>query len=299
MRFQRVRLRSYAKINLGLHVLGKRDDGYHEIRTVFQTISSFDRLQIELSQGQKVEFECDLKELNQSNNLVVKAINTLKQFMNLSQGFRVNLEKRIPVGAGLGGGSSNAAATILGIKKLLNLTLSYQDLIELGGLLGSDVPFFFLGGTALGIGRGAEIYPLEEQTQKYLLLIVPSCSVSTVDAYARMSLPLTKRIGKSMIPVFCSAYLDSLEHRDSVKNDFEEMIFHDLPKLGKVKEELLNRGALTAALTGSGSALFGLFNSRAEVLKAKDAIEARNFRLIESKTLSRREYQNCLVESLQ
>ena len=299
MKSQQISLRSYAKINTGLHILGKREDGYHEIRTIFQTVNLYDRLDIALTQERKIEFTSDNRELDPRHNLVVRAILSLSRFKKLYKGYRVHLEKRIPAGAGLGGGSSNAAAAIHGIRRLLNLNLSHKELFEIGGTLGSDVPFFFVGGTALGVGSGAEVYPLEDQPEKDLLLVVPGYAISTVDAYARVTLPLTKKIKKSMIPVFCPGYLDSLDQGNFTANDFEKVAFRDFPRLKAIKQKLLDRGAFAAGLTGSGSALFGLFNSRGQLLKARDAIESKEFQTIQTNTLSRKQYLNCLVESLQ
>jgi 4-diphosphocytidyl-2-C-methyl-D-erythritol kinase len=299
VKFQRIVLRSYAKINLGLHILGRRGDGYHEIRTVFQTIRLHDRLVIELIRKRTIEFECDCDQIRSNENLVVRAINCLCQDMHISRGFRVHLKKKIPLGAGLGGGSSNAAAAVLGIRRLLGLNLSNEDLFEIGGVLGSDVPFFFVGGRALGVGRGSEVYPLEDQPAKYLLLLVPPYPVSTARAYGRLSLALTKKMNKSMIPVFCPGYMDSLDRGDGVGNDFEKVVFEDFPELKQLKTRLLNQGADTAALTGSGSTLFALFSSKEDLLKARDGINAEGCQLIPTRTLSRTQYASCIVESLQ
>jgi len=299
VRPKQIALRSYAKINLGLQIVGKREDGFHEIRTVFQSIELHDRLQITLAGDHEIEFTSNHPALDPTDNLVVKAIDSLNGFLKLRQGYQVCLEKKIPLGSGLGGGSSNAAATILGMKKLLDLDLSARQLFEIGGLLGSDVPFFFVGGTALGVGRGSEVYPLTERPQNQVLLVVPFKGVSTIHAYARMRLPLTKQSGKSMIPVFCSAYLDGLGGDRFLDNDFEQVVYGDFPELKRVKRELLKLGASGAGLTGSGSALFGLFESESKMLKARDGIASDDFQLIETKTLQRRQYWNCLVESLQ
>jgi 4-diphosphocytidyl-2-C-methyl-D-erythritol kinase len=298
VKFKRIVLRSYAKINLGLHILGRREDGYHEVRTIFQSIGLHDRLEIEVIRKRTIELEGDCDQVRPTQNLVVKAIKLLCQYIHVSQGFYVHLEKKIPLGAGLGGGSSNAATALLGITQLLGLNLSNQDLFEIGGVLGSDVPFFFVGGRALGVGRGSEVYPLEDQPAKYLLLLVPPYPVSTVKAYARLSLPLTKKMNKSMIPVFCPGYMDSLCMGNAVENDFERVVFDDFPELKQLKTRLLNRGADTAALTGSGSTLFALFKSKGDLLKARDGIKAKGTQLIPTRTLSRTQYKNCIVESL-
>lgn len=299
MKPKQISLRSYAKINLGLQILGKREDGFHEIRTVLQSVDLHDRLQIRLIKANRIEFDSDHKALHPSDNLVVKAVSALNRVLSLKQGYRIHLEKRIPLGTGLGGGSSNAAAAILGMKKLLNLNLSTRQLFEIGGSLGSDVPFFFVGGTALGVGTGSEIYPLEERAQSHVLLVVPFRRVSTAQAYAKLRLPLTKDSGKSMIPVFCSAYLDSWGCSQFLENDFERVVFRDFAKLKRIKRELLKLGALAAGLTGSGSALFGLFDSKSRMLKARNGVASDDFQFIETKTLQRQQYWNCLVESLE
>ena len=162
MKPERIKLRSYAKVNLGLHILGKREDGYHEIRTVLQTIGLHDRLEIRLTRGQGVSLQCNWDELNSGDNLVVRALEAVCRQAGLERGLEARLEKRIPMGAGLGGGSSNAAAAVMGLDRLLGLRMSRRDWFEIGGALGSDVPFFFVGGRALGVGRGSEVYPLED-----------------------------------------------------------------------------------------------------------------------------------------
>jgi 4-diphosphocytidyl-2-C-methyl-D-erythritol kinase len=296
---KQIALRSYAKINLGLQIVGKREDGFHEIRTVLQTVDLYDRLQIRLIKVNHIEFDSDHEALHPSDNLVVKAVSALNGVLSLKQGYRIHLEKRIPLGSGLGGGSSNAAVTILGMKKLLNLSLSTRQLLEIGGSLGSDVPFFFVGGTALAVGTGSEIYPLEEHAQNHVLLVVPFRRVSTPQAYAKLRLPLTKQSGKSMIPVFCSTYLDSWSCNQFLENDFERVVFRGFPELKRIKRELLKLGALAAGLTGSGSALFGLFDSKSKMLKARNGVASEVFQLIETKTLQRQQYWNCLVESLE
>ncbi len=298
MRYTQITLRSYAKINLGLHILGKRDDGYHEIRTVYQTISLFDRIKIDLLRKQRTEFRCDHRGVAASDNLVLKAIRLVQERYGIKEGFSVHLEKRIPVGAGLGGGSSNAAVTLLGICRLLNLEFSSSELIELAGLLGSDVPFFLVGGKAIGIGRGSEVYPLVEGAKKLVLLVVPTDSVSTPDAFSRISFQLTMRIGKSMIPVFCSRYWDTLCDEKILENDFESVVFCDFPELKRLKEALLRSGAVGAGLTGSGSVVFGLFTQRTKLREAQVRVNSERFQFIPTETLSRNRYHESIVESL-
>lgn len=299
MKYQRVVLRSYAKVNMGLHILGKREDGYHEIRTIFQSIALHDRITIRRIRQNEIQFSSTCQALSPDDNLVVRAINLLRKHTRLSGGFAVHLEKKIPLGTGLGGGSSNAAAAILGVGRMLNLNLSNECLFEMGGSLGSDVPFFFVGGRALGTGRGSEVYPLEDSARQYLSLVVPSFPVSTVDAYARLSLPLTKKFNASMIPVFCPGYLDGLTQKKWLENDFETVVFEQFPDLKPLKQDLLNLGASVAGLTGSGSALYGVFGSKKTLTRACSALQSKSIRLIQTQTLRRAQYQKGIIESLQ
>jgi 4-diphosphocytidyl-2-C-methyl-D-erythritol kinase len=294
----RIVLRSYAKINLGLQILQKRSDGYHEVRTVLQTIGLHDQLTIQRQRRKGIRFITDCSELNPNDNLVVRATRLFQQKTKVPGGFHVRLEKKIPVGAGLGGGSSNAAVTLLGLKKMFGLRLSNQDLLDWSGLLGSDVPFFIIGGRALAIGRGSEVYPLKELPRKRVLLAIPDEKVSTVDAYQRLSLRLTKQRAVSMIPVFCSGYLDSLDSGKGQVNDFERVVFEDLPQLRLLKQDWIECGAETAGLTGSGSALFGVFNRRKAFLQAVSVASRKELRLIQTHTLNRLQYQEKILESL-
>ena len=299
MKPERIKLRSYAKVNLGLHILGKREDGFHEIRTVFQTIGLHDTLEIRLTPGQAVSFQCNWAELGSGDNLVVRAMEAVRRHAGLELGLEARLEKRIPPGAGLGGGSSNAAAAVMGMDRLLGLRLSWRDRFEIGGALGSDVPFFFLGGRALGVGRGSEVYPLEDETPCHVLIVVPTRPMATSEAYRRASLRLTSQVNKSKIPLFCPAFLDMLESGDGLENHFETVVFRDQPDLKRLKNRLLQWGARKAGLTGSGSALVGLFDEKGALTQAQAALRAGNVRLLVTQTLPRDQYRHSLVECLQ
>ncbi|MFY9553939.1 MAG: 4-(cytidine 5'-diphospho)-2-C-methyl-D-erythritol kinase [Blastocatellia bacterium] len=182
-----VRIRSYAKINWTLDVLFKREDGYHELRTIYQTVSLHDQLVIGET-DHTIEILCnDPRVPCDETNLVFKAANLLRKAAGTSQGARIEIEKRIPVAAGLGGGSSNAAVTLLALKKLWQVDIDERELIGLAAALGSDVPFFLIGGTALGISRGEEVYPMEEVGCDHLLLVNPGFAVSTRAAYEKLS----------------------------------------------------------------------------------------------------------------
>ena len=296
MRSGRIRLRSYAKVNLGLHILGKRPDGYHEIRTLFQAIELHDTLEIWTTERQGLEFESNLAGLNSRDNLVVRAIEAVRRHAGVSRGLAARLEKRIPLGAGLGGGSSNAAVTVMGLARLFKMKMSNRDWFEIGGRLGSDVPFFFLGGRAVGIGRGSEVYPLEDAPPSHVLIVVPARPMATVEAFRKASLRLTSQVNESKIPVFCPAFLDALEAGDGLDNHFEQVVFEAQPDLKRLKERLLQCGSRRACLTGSGSALVGLFEEKGALTQAQAALQAGDVRLIATRTLTRDQYQNSLVE---
>ena len=185
-----MRVRSFAKINLALAVLGKRPDGFHEIRTVFQSIDLHDEL--EIHESHRLQLECaNLPDLPADQNLVWKAADALSRKAGSSRGARILLKKSIPPGAGLGGGSSNAAAALMGLNRFWNLEIPRTDLRSLAVGLGSDVPFFLEGGTALGIGRGEEIYPLPPVASAPLVVVYPGVHVSTAEAYRSLNLRLT------------------------------------------------------------------------------------------------------------
>lgn len=293
-----IALRSYAKINLGLHILGKRSDGFHEVRTVLQTIALHDRLILKRKRTAGVEFRTNEPGIDPADNLVIRAITLFQRKTGVSGGITAELEKSIPLGSGLGGGSSNAAVTLLGLARLFRLDLCRGDLLHWAGELGSDVPFFLVGGSALGIGRGSEVYPLEELPERHVLLAIPNTGVSTADAYGRLSLQLTNTDPESMIPRFCSGFLASLERQNLPGNDFEPAFFERFPNLQKVKVNWLAAGAVAAGLTGSGSAVFGLFEEKRELAPAVSKAAGLDLRFIQTHTLKRTIYRSGMVESL-
>ncbi len=248
---ERVRLRSLAKINLDLRVLHKRPDGFHELRTIFQTISLGDTLEIEFERGRtRIDLKCNL---NIPGNLVIRAAESVLKAARAAGRVQFNLTKRIPLGGGLGGGSSNAAAILLALPALLGKPLPLEKLIELGAELGSDVPFFLIGGTAVGLGRGTEIYPLPDIAPSPGLLITSEIHSSTAAAYGALNRQvLDASFGLARAPIHAVEYT----------NDFEAVVFSQHPQLKSIQTKLLKLGARRAMMTGSGSALFGLFANR-------------------------------------
>ena len=270
-----------AKINLGLRVLEQRDDGYHELRTVLQTISLADRLSVgyDPGAGGGVELECSEPSLAGPENLAARAGSELLARGPWPGSVRIRLEKRIRPGSGLGGGSSDAAAVLRALRRLLAPPPAPAVLQEVAAGLGSDVPFFLLGGTAAAVGRGEEVYPLPEPLrQRCLLLLMPSFGVSTADAYGYLSRQraagLTPAERRHIISVFCSATSvsacgDARSVTGLLSNDFEAAVFPRFPQLSEWKDRLVQAGALLAMLSGSGSALFGVFADRRSAAAAR------------------------------
>lgn len=263
------RVRSCAKINLTLDVFSKRSDGYHSIASVLQTISLFDTIQIAFSNTSGIEFSCDGDQAEHcpvdDTNLVVRAAKLLQEKIGVSHGLCIHLHKKIPAQAGLGGGSSNAAATLIGVNQMLGCQLESKELHELAASLGSDVPFFLYGGTAVARGRGEQITLLDDAPQIWLVVVKPDECVSTGWAYGAMdemknrsSHRATKRME------------EALESQDETRiinllcNDFEAVVFERYPKIAWLHDELRMAGAVSAHLCGSGSAVYGIVKNELE-----------------------------------
>ena len=295
-----IRLRAFAKINLGLKIIGKRPDGYHEIRTVFQTVALHDLLEIAISKhGTGIVVECDDPSIPAGRgNLVFRACEVWKRAQRFRGEIRANLVKRIPMGSGLGGASSDAATTLLGLERLTGEPMDAAECTALAAELGSDVPFFLCGGRALGIGRGEEIFPLGDLPRRSCLIVFPGFNVSTEWAYAEAGrlLPrrLTKREKVPNIHVLGARPLFPLKSWGPAENDFEHVVFARWPELARLKRQLIRAGAETASLTGSGSAVYALFNSAQKLARASEVIP-RGWQTFHSRTLSRAEYQRRLM----
>ncbi len=293
-------LPAFAKINLTLRVLGRRADGYHEISTIFQTITLQDRLTFEPLSDSRFELVCSALDIPaDETNLVHRAASALRERFNVRQGGRVTLEKRIPAGGGLGGGSSDAAVALLGLSRLWDLTIKRREAAEIGARLGADVPFFFTGGTASGTGTGTDITALEDAPRSELVVVTPAVKVSTAVAYKALNAPaLTKVKAAAMLPISHAGGDFSDSHRGGVKhNDFEAVVFSLYPEIGRVKDALLEVGARWAMLSGSGSSVFGVFDSEREVRRALRALNAEaGWHVSPCHTLSRADYRAAFGE---
>lgn len=290
-----IRRRAFAKINLGLKIVGRRPDGYHEIRTIFQTINLHDTLQISLARNRKtITLDCDDPSIPVGRgNLVVRACELWRKDRGFKGGISVRLLKRIPAGSGLGGASSDAAATLLGLERLAGNRLPLGRRMQLAAELGSDVPFFLVGGRALGIGRGEEVYPLPDLTRRSCLIVFPGFTVSTAVAYREAGRALRAELTKSpkASNMLKFGAWPHLPHQawGPAENDFERVVFARWPELARLKRQLFRAGAESASLTGSGSAVFGLFVSARHLSRAKKFIP-RSWKTYRTRTLSRPEY---------
>ncbi len=301
-------LPSFAKINWSLEILGKRSDGYHEVKTLLQTISLHDDLHFEICEDSGISLACDDPELpTDERNLVVRAARSLQDRYAVTGGARIRLEKRIPHKAGLGGASSNAAVTLLALSHLWKLGQTSLELQEMAASLGADVPFFLEGGCARATGTGTTVSPLPDEANavsQHLIVITPNAGVSTVEAYGAVnSRALTTKNADSILSVSRSEANSqdsqpwplqnesvSLSPSD-LKNDFESVIFDIEPEIRRTKESLLQAGALGALLAGSGSSVFGIFAGRKDQQRAVNEIKLEaGWRIFPCVTVSRQEY---------
>ncbi|PYS87167.1 MAG: 4-(cytidine 5'-diphospho)-2-C-methyl-D-erythritol kinase [Acidobacteria bacterium] len=285
-------LPSFAKINLHLEVLGKRDDGFHELLTVFQTVSLCDELTFETGVDEIELVSDDPKLPANDKNLIISAANELKSRFDVKLGARIGLVKRIPMGGGLGGGSSNAAVTLIGLSQLWRLNASLNQLGSIAEKLGSDVPFFLHGGTAIGSGRGEIIHPMADFPDKYLIIVTPSVHVSTSRAFEELHAPnLTKEGANRILNVSCAAEILPGE----LKSDFEKTVFAAFPEIGNAKTRLLDLGARRALMSGSGASVFGIFDNEETRQTALKALgQETDWRRFAVAAVSRNEYREKL-----
>jgi 4-diphosphocytidyl-2-C-methyl-D-erythritol kinase len=290
-----VTIRAYAKLNLGLGVMGRRQDGFHEIRTIYQTVSLADDLQVMLSAGARA-VRLDKSGLDVPagrQNLAVRAAEATLRELKLRGQVSIRLRKRIPPGSGLGGGSSDAAAVLRALVYLSGKQVGNGRLLHLAASLGSDVPFFLFGGTAVGLGRGEEVYPMPERPRRSCVILFPGAGMDTAEAYRRLRRPwLTASSARPNIESFCSqANGDGGRAPGRIGNDFEPIVFREFPYLAKAKNILLRSGAELASLTGSGTAVFGLFRDAAQARRAAQQLRQRGQQVFLARTVSRREFQ--------
>ncbi|MCL0106730.1 4-(cytidine 5'-diphospho)-2-C-methyl-D-erythritol kinase [Peptococcaceae bacterium] len=252
-----LKVKAHAKINLALKVLGKREDGYHEVEMVMQSLALHDKIFLTLIRSDielLVEGDAPLDE----SNLAYKAAKAILEYSNCKQGIRIKLVKNIPAAAGLAGGSSDAAAVLLGINKLLKLGLDTEELMEIGKGLGSDVPFCIVGGTALARGRGEKIQPLPKAPKMGVVLIKPDFGVSTAQVYKRFSLDLVEKKADVNAVVEAIKKGDIKGIATAIFNDLEYVTMDMHPCLEGIKRQLEDAGVLGVLMSGSGPTVYGL-----------------------------------------
>lgn len=285
-----MKIKSFAKINLGIEVLRKREDGYHDIRTLFQTVSLYDVLEFKPAGHGRVELRGDDDRIPwDERNLIHKAASCLRERFNFRQGVEIRVTKNIPPGSGLGGGSSNAAATLIALNRMWGLRLSRKKLREVAGHLGADVSFFLVGGLCLGEGRGEVITPLPDPAPLPCVLILPPFPILTAEIYGRLLAPLTSEREESKIKQFLVRKNFSL-----LENGLETTIISLYPRMGDYLGLVPREESLLSLVSGAGSAVFGLFDDRGKAAKAYEkARQATRACFVE--TVPRGRYRKQLV----
>ena len=262
-----ININSYAKVNIGLKILNKRSDGYHNISTVFQEIDLFDSITISKSDG-PLKFSSNVEWLqNDQDNLCVIAYNYIKNLYKIG-GANIVLKKNISRGSGLGSGSSNAAATMKGLREIYNLEVEDSELIKIGSKIGADVPFFINGSTQVGEGIGEKLTSIRSSIDAHYLIVTPDISIDTKWAYSQYKNNLDNCSSPTK---FSDSFRGKSINLDTLKffeNDFESVVFPTYPEIGAIKNKLLALGAKFASLSGSGSTVYGIFDDDANINKA-------------------------------
>jgi 4-diphosphocytidyl-2-C-methyl-D-erythritol kinase len=323
-----IAVRSFAKINLGLYIGAIRADGFHELRTVYQTIALHDVIRVSVGRGSGIEILCkDSRVPLDSSNTCYRIAELVLSELGAKSQVRIEIEKRLPVQGGLGSASSNAVATMNGLERALERRLSDAVRLRIAVQVGSDLPLFLIGGTVLGVGRGEQVYPLPDLSSLPMVVVIPEIGVSTPKAFADWDILMKSkqltRPGASdrLFEVGCalSAWLSSVTSglpntgasakggsraekllldlvRTGIENDFEKVVFPQYPELRDIKGALERAGAKYAALSGSGSTLYGLFRSLAEAVKAAGCLRKQGLKAVATRTLMRPQYWKRIVD---
>jgi 4-diphosphocytidyl-2-C-methyl-D-erythritol kinase len=290
-------LPAFAKINLHLRVLGKRADGYHELDTVFQTISLHDTVKFSVTDDSQIFLSCDDRRLpSGAANLVFRAATAMQTRFAPNKGARIRLEKRIPVRSGLGGGSSDAAVTLIALSHLWEANAGDNELLETAASLGADVPFFLFGGTARGTGTGNKVMPLRDSADRFLVVVKPKTNISTSRSYESLGArSLTTSEAKTILSSSQQSDFSDSFSSEALQNDFEAVAFRLEPEIKRAKTALIKAGAQMALLAGSGSAVFGIFDSGDAQERAIQAMELEaGWRVFPCRTVGRNHYRSAM-----
>ena len=311
-----VTVRSFAKINLGLRIGALRADGFHELRTVYQTIALHDVIRVSAGRGSGIEIRCaDPRVPTDSKNTCYRIVEVALAALNVQARVKIEIEKKLPVQGGLGGASANAVATLLALERALRKQVSGPEKLRLAAQVGSDLPLFLVGGTILGVGRGEDVYPLADLSATPCVIANPAIGVSTPKAFADWDLQKPSKLTGSshsdrMIEFSraVSAWLSGTSGvpgskgrgraetplldlvRTGIENDFEQVVFPQHPDLREVKRVLEQKGAFYASLSGSGSAIYGLFRTPTTAAKAAAKLRSDGVPASVTSTLARRQY---------
>lgn len=272
-----LQLKAYAKINLGLDVVRKREDGYHEVRMVMQTIKLYDKLTFRLLEEDEIRLKTNLGFLPvNEDNLVYKAVKLLKDIYDIKKGLEIDLFKCIPVAAGMAGGSTDCAAALVGASKLFGLHLSQQELMELGVKLGADVPYCVLRGTALSEGIGEVLTPLPPIPDCHILIAKPPISVSTKFVYENLRANELEQHPDidGMVDAIKEGNLQGIT--DRMENVLETVTIPAYPVIEDIKNCMKDHGAINSLMSGSGPTVFGIFDTEKQAEKARDIIREKD-----------------------
>ena len=270
----KLELKALGKINLGLDVLGRRDNGYHDVRMVMQTVYLYDQIKIERTKEPGIQLSTNLFYLPvNENNLAYQAANLLMEEFQISEGVKITLDKHIPVAAGMAGGSSNAAAVLFGINQMFSLGLSQKELMERGVTLGADVPYCIMRGTVLAEGIGEILTPLPDMPKCYILIAKPPISVSTKMVYEKLDAHEIQEHPD------IDGILHGLENQDlqqiasCMGNVLEKVTIEEYPVIEEIKSVMKDNGALNAMMSGSGPTVFGIYDDKQQAKNAASKIK--------------------------
>tara|TARA_Y100000748_G_scaffold193946_2_gene162428 strand:- start:9407 stop:10237 length:831 start_codon:yes stop_codon:yes gene_type:complete len=259
-------LKSNTKLNLGLRILNRRKDNLHNIATLYTEIDFGDEIQINKEEkGCLIKSNVDWIPLDKSN-LCFKAYDLLSNQAQKDLGVSIYINKKVPIGSGIGGGSSNAAAILKGLNLIYNIGFDGNELEKIGSKIGADVPFFIKGGSQIGEETGFKLTPVRINLEEKLLLVIPDISISTKWAYGQIK---NKLKSENIIPNFADLMRKNFLSSEFFENDFEKIVIHAYPEIGAIKKKLLDSGAKFASLSGSGSTVYGVYDDEAKLKKAK------------------------------
>jgi len=288
-----MKVKAFSKVNLGLEVLRKREDGYHDIRTIFQSISLYDSIEIRFSHSNGIMLSGSDRSISWGeDNLVYKAASLMKEQAVTDRGIHIHVIKNIPAGAGLGGGSSDAAVTLLTLNKMLKLNLDKMALMEFGKGIGADVPYFLEGGLCVGTDKGDKISFIDDLPKFFCLLVLEGTSISTKLVYNHYGESLTSKDKESKIIEFLNT-----RRLGGLENDLEETVFYLFPQIKKVKNLIKEMAPVLSLVSGTGAAVFGLFREEDKARKAFERIK-KVYPAVLAETISREQYWNRLMDGV-